>query len=279
MWSATTATQEAILNLRRHVEPRLRLLGDGSELVADAVARLDEGVRGSERSSTFSRSFRTNTSTVRSRCVCGGPRPSAAARRGSARGRGRARARRGAGTRSASARRSCRHVGLDVEQGRAAAPRSRSARRGAPPARGRRGARPPARARPAPSSRTASRGSRRPPVSSAWTRSCSVPRAETTTIGVPIPSPRAVSISRHPSTPGSIRSSTQTSGCSKRSRASPDSPFETQSGSKPALVRWRAIPWAMTSSSSMIRTLATRPIMIRGLEAWGRVVNERVNGW
>ena len=37
---------------------------------------------------------------------------------------------------------------------------------------------------------------------------------ETTTIGVPIPSARAVSISRQPSSSGSIRSSTQTSGLS-----------------------------------------------------------------
>src|SRR5918992_3369449 len=93
-------------------------------------------------------------------------------------------------------------------------------------------------------------------MSRAWMRSCSVPRALTTTIGVPIPSARASSISRHPSTRGSIRSTTQTSGRSNRRRASPASPCSTQTGSKPAAVRWLAMPWAMTSSSSTIRTFA-----------------------
>src|SRR4051795_3097318 len=97
------------------------------------------------------------------------------------------------------------------------------------------------------------------PISSACTRSCSVPRAETTTIGVPIPSARAVSISFHPSSSGSIRSSTQTSGFSKRSRASPSSPRPTTTGSKPAAERWRAMPSAITASSSTIRTRATAP--------------------
>ena len=45
-------------------------------------------------------------------------------------------------------------------------------------------------------------------------RAQDAPRALTTRIGVPMPSLRAASISRHPSTPGSIRSSTQTSGFS-----------------------------------------------------------------
>ena len=44
----------------------------------------------------------------------------------------------------------------------------------------------------------------------------------------------ACSITRQPSTPGSIRSSTHTSGCSNRSRASPVSPLATPTASKPA---------------------------------------------
>ncbi len=51
---------------------------------------------------------------------------------------------------------------------------------------------------------------------------------------MPIPSERAVSISFQPSSSGSIRSSTQTSGFSKRSRASPTSPRPTTIGSSPA---------------------------------------------
>ena len=62
--------------------------------------------------------------------------------------------------------------------------------------------------------------------------------------------------SRHPSIRGSIRSTTQTSGASKRKRRRPASPSEATCGSKPASERWCAIAWAMTSSSSMIRTFA-----------------------
>src|SRR5437870_1370421 len=58
-------------------------------------------------------------------------------------------------------------------------------------------------------------------------------------IGVPIPSWRAVSITRQPSRPGSIRSRTQTSGRSKRRRASPVSPFAASSGLKPEAARAR----------------------------------------
>ncbi len=67
---------------------------------------------------------------------------------------------------------------------------------------------------------------------------------------------RAVSISFQPSSSGSIRSSTQTSGFSNRSRASPSSPRPTTTGSKPAATRWRAIPSAITLSSSTMRILA-----------------------
>src|SRR6478736_6708105 len=82
-------------------------------------------------------------------------------------------------------------------------------------------------------------------------------------MGVPIPSARAVSISFHPSSSGSIRSSTQTSGFSNRSRARPSSPRPTTTGSKPAATRWRAIPSAITLSSSTIRTRATTPTIVR----------------
>src|SRR3954449_6329086 len=93
-------------------------------------------------------------------------------------------------------------------------------------------------------------------------RSCSVPRAETTTIGVPIPSARAVSISFQPSSSGSIRSRTHTSGFSKRSRARPSSPRPTTTGSKPPADRWRAIPSAITLSSSTISTFAMPPTIV-----------------
>src|SRR5687768_7851230 len=63
-------------------------------------------------------------------------------------------------------------------------------------------------------------------------------------------------MSRQPSMRGSIRSTTATSGRSKRSLASPASPCPTQIGSKPAVVKWLAMPWAMMSSSSTIRTFA-----------------------
>src|SRR3954449_13224146 len=74
-----------------------------------------------------------------------------------------------------------------------------------------------------------------------------------------MPSARAVSISFHPSSSGSIRSSTQTSGFSKRRRARPSSPRPTTTGSKPAAERCRAMPSAITASSSTIRTRATTP--------------------
>src|SRR6187200_1392778 len=81
-------------------------------------------------------------------------------------------------------------------------------------------------------------------------------------IGVPRPSARADSISFHPSVRGSIRSTTQTSGVSKRSRRRPASPSPATTGSKPATDRWCAMPCAMTSSSSTIRTFAIlAPIM------------------
>ena len=79
-----------------------------------------------------------------------------------------------------------------------------------------------------------------------------------------MPSPRACSITFQPSRPGSIRSSTQTSGRSKRRRASPVSPFATPTASNPADWRCRAMPWAMTSSSSMIKTFVMRGIMATG---------------
>src|SRR4051794_37520610 len=81
-------------------------------------------------------------------------------------------------------------------------------------------------------------------------------------MGVPIPSARAVSISFHPSSSGSIRSSTQTSGFSKRSRARPSSPRPTTTGSKPPAERWRAMPSAITLSSSTISTFATVPTIV-----------------
>src|SRR5437763_4412267 len=77
-----------------------------------------------------------------------------------------------------------------------------------------------------------------------------------------MPSARAISISFQPSSSGSIRSSTQTSGVSKRSRARPSSPRPTTTGSKPAATRWRAIPSAITLSSSTIRTRATPPTIV-----------------
>ena len=82
---------------------RLRL-----ELVADAEARLDEGVARTPGGRS------SGAGGGRRRRPCGrgasraGPRPSGAARRASRRARGRARACRAAGTRSASARRSRR---------------------------------------------------------------------------------------------------------------------------------------------------------------------------
>src|SRR6185437_4390357 len=80
----------------------------------------------------------------------------------------------------------------------------------------------------------------------------------------PIPSARAVSISFQPSSSGSIRSSTQTSGFSNRSRARPSSPRPTTTGSKPAAPRCRAMPSAITLSSSTISTLATPRTIVRG---------------
>src|SRR4029079_2605673 len=81
-------------------------------------------------------------------------------------------------------------------------------------------------------------------------------------IGVPTPSPRADSISFQPSMRGSIRSTTHTSGASKRRRRRPASPSPTTTGSKPATERWCAMPCAITSSSSTIRTFAIlAPIM------------------
>src|SRR5437016_1638411 len=77
-----------------------------------------------------------------------------------------------------------------------------------------------------------------------------------------MPSARAVSISFHPSSSGSIRSRTQTSGFSNRRRASPSSPLPTTTGSKPAAARWRAIPSAITLSSSTIKTRATAPTIV-----------------
>src|SRR5262245_45221260 len=61
---------------------------------------------------------------------------------------------------------------------------------------------------------------------------------------------------------GSIRSTTHTAGVSKRSRLRPVSPSETTRGSYPASDRWCAMLFAMTSSSSTIRTFAIlTPIM------------------
>src|SRR5437660_1484385 len=54
-------------------------------------------------------------------------------------------------------------------------------------------------------------------------------------IGVPMPSARAAWITLQPSRPGSMRSSTTTSGRSKRSRASPCSPLPTTTGVLPVL--------------------------------------------
>src|SRR6266545_2969010 len=70
-------------------------------------------------------------------------------------------------------------------------------------------------------------------------------------MGVPMPSARACSITLHPSISGSIRSS---------------SPRGTQSGSNPAALRWWTIPWAMTLSSSTMRTFPILSEMVRKLE-------------
>src|SRR5688500_17489732 len=78
-----------------------------------------------------------------------------------------------------------------------------------------------------------------------------------------MPSSRAVSITLQPSRCGSIRSRTQTSGASKRRAASPCSPFAIHFGEWPAASRWRTIPSAITSSSSMIRTLGTLARILR----------------
>src|SRR5436305_9726353 len=94
---------------------------------------------------------------------------------------------------------------------------------------------------------------------SACTLSCSDPRALTITIGVSMPSERSVSVIRQPSMPGSIRSTTATSGRSNRSFAIARFPSAATSTSMPARRRWAAIALAMTASSSAIR--------IRGMRA------------
>src|SRR5947199_455151 len=77
-----------------------------------------------------------------------------------------------------------------------------------------------------------------------------------------MPSARAVSISFQPSSSGSIRSSTHTSGFSKRSRASPSSPRPTTIGSNPPAERCRAIPSAITLSSSTMSTFGIAPTIV-----------------
>src|SRR5438309_245535 len=76
-----------------------------------------------------------------------------------------------------------------------------------------------------------------------------------------MPSARALSMTLQPSRPGSIRSSTHTSGRSKRSLASPWSPLPTTTGSKPAAAE---LPPRRRTLQIVAEDLADTPIRHAG---------------